>query len=245
MKPNRLQLVFAHIDEPIPSTFLGYTAPTPQQSNNLSLRQRRKWKSRRLAHYLLHRLCIENQLDPRLLEDIHKTDSGRPYLCHDHIDFNISHSGEWVAVIFAYSSPKRAVGIDIEHPEKKRPYEKLLDYYAKASEIREIQHFHHLPQLDTLAARFYLSWCLREAVLKSQGVGIVKLSEVQHSLSTQRIASAYCPQGTLFFYHTLPFYLACFIEQEKNQCHNPEIFQWTSDNFQPRKNLQHITYQVN
>ena len=69
-------------------------------------------------------------------------------------------------------------------------------------------------QLDEEQA-FYRCWCLREAVLKSQGVGIVKLSSVMHLPEQLQIFSDYCPKGALLFTDELPFYFAAFINQSK------------------------------
>ncbi|KMK51192.1 hypothetical protein RO21_07530 [[Actinobacillus] muris] len=238
MKTDRLQILFAHNDEALPPAF----SPTPPP--HLSARLLRKWKSRRTAHFLLNRLLQQSGLDPDLLKDMQRTISDRPYLDHDRLDFNISHSGDWVAVIFSLSQPKRAVGIDIEHPQKVRRYRDLFRYFAAESEIAEIENGNILPQLDRLSSRFYLSWCLREAVLKSQGVGIVKLSEVRHSLAQQRIFSAHCPKGELHFYHQLPFYLAYFFEQSGFMLSSPTLAQWQNGQIVPIQ-YSPIIYQVN
>lgn len=239
MKTDRLQILFAHNDEPLPMAF----SPTPPA--HLSTRLYRKWKSRRTAHFLLHTLLQQSGLDPDLLRTVQRTVSDRPYLDHDQIDFNISHSGDWVAVIFSRSQPKRAVGIDIEHPQKTRRYRDLLRYFAAEQEISEIENVQILPQLNRLPSRFYLSWCLREAVLKSQGVGIVKLSEVRHSLSQQRIQSIHCPTGQLQFYYQLPFYLAAFFEQRDFMLSSqPTLAQWQNGRCVPIQSSP-IIYQVN
>lgn len=235
---DRLHIILAHNDEPVPAEFENYAKPAAPEK--LSNRQIQKWKSRRLAHFLLHQLFIQYHLDLTLLDNIQKTASGRPYILHPHIDFNISHSGEWVAIIFRYSSQKKVVGIDIEHPQKKRRYQALLEYYATKQEISEIYNIHYLPTLAEFEQRFYLSWCLREAILKSQGVGIIKLSEVQHSLSQQYIYSQHCPLGKLFFFHQLPCYLAYFSEQGKVA----ELVQWKNGKLQDIC-LEPIIYQVN
>lgn len=245
LKTDRLQLVFAHYDESIPETFLEYAKPQASSERPLNKRQIQKWKSRRMAHFLLTRMLEQNGLDPALLSTVQKTASGRPYIPHSMIDFNLSHSGEWVAVILSQSAEKKAVGIDIEQPQKVRRYEELLRYYAPPVEVTEILDSKELPQLQGIISRFYLSWCLREAVLKSQGAGIVKLASVQHSLSRQKINCAYCPQGKLFFHDKLPFYLAYFIEQSSNLLLQPNLFEWKNGQFCAVTDEQPIIYQVN
>lgn len=244
-KTDRLIVLFAHHDEFLPAEFHSFPTPQNKPLAQLSERQLRKWKSQRMAYFLLSQLFEKHQLEKTCLNNILRTESGRPYIIDERIDFNISHSGEWVAIIFSFSENKKVVGIDIEHPQKIRRYLDLLNYYAHSQEIAEINDFSILPQLSQLAQRFYLSWCLREAVLKSQGVGIVKLSEVRHSLREQIITSAHCPTGKLCFHADLPFYLAYFFEQEQSMLSLPPLFQWKDQQFTPINHSTPLIYQVN
>ena len=70
-------------------------------------------------------------------------------------------------------------------------------------------------QLDEEQA-FYRCWCLREAVLKSQGVGIVKLSSVVHLPERLQIFSDYCPKGELIFTDEIAFLLCGIYKSVKN-----------------------------
>lgn len=228
-----LEIIFAHHDEPIPVPF---ALPA-----GLSERQLRRWKSRRMARFLLQQRFAAHQLDLSLLDNIQRTASGRPFVDCAQLDFNISDSGEWVALIISYAAQYQAVGIDIEHPQKERPYANLIRHYANAEEISEwLTTATEQPQLKQ---RFYLSWCLREAVLKAQGVGIVKLSEVRHLPSQQQIYSAYCPQGMLHFHHQLPFYLCYFYQNSSTIA--PTLLQWQHGDLQKIEHLSPLVYAVN
>ncbi len=182
-------------------------------------RVRQRHRCRRLAHFLLWRLCRQAQIDTAFLSQIYYTDSGRPEFPSEHVDFNISHSGDWVAVILSVSSAKPVVGIDIEMPKTERNFTALLAHFAPQAEQR------WLARQSNVAAGFYRCWCLREAVLKSQGVGIVKLSEVQHFPKRLQIRSAHCPAGRLFFSEELPFYLAAFAAG--NELNEAQYFYWS------------------
>ncbi|MGX3020645.1 4'-phosphopantetheinyl transferase family protein [Ursidibacter sp. B-7004-1] len=244
-KTDRFSILFAHNQEFISNQFVNSEKWQENNISHFSERLLNKWQSRKMADFLLYKAFQKHNLDLTLLNNIQKTDSGRPYIPNSEVDFNISHSGEWVAIILSNNTRKRVVGIDIEHPQKTRRYNELLQYYASEQEITEIQNTQILPQIQPLISRFYLSWCLREAVLKSQGVGIIKLSEVQHSLSKQRIRSAYCPKGQLCFYDQLPFYLAYFFEQPEFMLSLPPIYQWKNGQLHLIRNLNPIIYQVN
>ena len=244
LKSDRLYVLFAHNDESIPEQFLDYAKPLNKPIELLSNRQIQKWKSRRMAYFLLHQFFKKNNLDNQLLNNIFKAENGRPYILSDEVDFNISHSGDWVAIIISISQVKRIVGIDIEEP-KPRNFQKLLAYYASQNEINEINQQTILPELKSIESRFYLSWCLREAILKSQGVGIIKLSEVQHSLNKKKINSIYCPVGKLYFYTDLPFYLAYFFAGDQMPLADMKLLQWQSGLLIEHRKLNPIIYQVN
>ena len=104
-------------------------------------RMQQRWQCRRLAHFLLWQLLKTAEKPTALLGQISRTKSDRPQFPFSDFDFNISHSGDWVAVILHISPPgeKSAVGIDIESPSKERPYLALLEHFASAEEINWFQ----------------------------------------------------------------------------------------------------------
>lgn len=207
---------------------------TPPQTSNA--RVVRKYRSRWVAHFLLWQACKTLQIDTALLDKISVTESGRPFIEKANFDFNISHSGDWVAVILSKERDV-AVGVDIEFPEKTRNFNALLDYFASPDE----QNWFNL-QVNPADA-FYRCWCLREAVLKSQGVGIIKLSEVQHQAAILHIHSAYCPKGHLLFTNELPFYLASF-SSAVNWIDN-RIWYWDGEQLIAQYLTNVLHYQVN
>lgn len=234
-----IEIAFIHRLEHLPNRFTYPTIP-----ENLNERQQKKWQSRRAAHFLLTKLFEKYNIDLTLLNRIQRTESGRPFINSAQIDFNISHSGDWIAVIFSQNITKLAVGIDIEHPQKERRYAELIRHYANEEE-KQVLLSEQCPILSDLPQRFYLSWCMREAILKSQGVGIVKLSEVTHLPLEKRIFSTHCPEGKLHFIADLPFYLSYFYQQSSNiPLPEPALFQWRQDGFQ-QQTCRSIIYDVN
>ena len=202
-------------------------------------RMEQRWQCRRLAHFLLWQLLKTAEKPTALLGQISRTETDRPQFPFSDFDFNISHSGDWVAVILHISPPgeKSAVGIDIESPSKERPYLALLEHFASAEEINWFQ------QQTNPKSAFYRIWCLREAVLKSQGGGIAKLSEVTHQPETLHIFSAHCTRGQLCFTDELPFYLAYFVNQTPIK--SPYFWTWDGEHLQPQRLVHKIHYDVN
>lgn len=205
-----------------------------QQSSSPRVTQRHQ--CRRLAHFLLWQLLQIAGKSPTLLSQIQRTESGRPYFPSENLDFNISHSSDWVAVILAVDEHRKsAVGIDIELP-KKRNFAALMEHIAPKDEQ---DWFHQQPNPEKA---FYRCWCLREAVLKSQGVGLVKLSEVRHFPTLTAILSAYCPKGELIFSDDLPFYLVAFVN---NTLCSPNLYLWNGKSLESSHFISEIRYRVN
>lgn len=85
----------------------------------------------------------------------------KPLLAGGALHFNLSHSGNWVALIICRPAP---VGIDIEHPSPHGgdlPVEMVLNP-ADRFEIEPID----------ATQRFYASWTLKEAMSKTDGRGL-------------------------------------------------------------------------
>lgn len=207
----------------IPAELLTKQLSNPPETDNPRVlkRHRCRW----VAHFLLWQLLQKAGENTALLQHIYYSSSGRPCAPESHIDFNISHSGDWAAVLLHIKDPnsmqESAVGIDIESPQHQRDYTALLQYFAPTEEQN---WFTQQPQAESA---FYQTWCLREAILKSQGFGIVKLSEVQHFPEQAQIHSKYCPTGQLLFSNQLPFYLALFVNQHSPL--NPQYFSWNGE----------------
>jgi 4'-phosphopantetheinyl transferase len=95
---------------------------------------------------------------------------GKPYLKDKQISFNISHSGNWAAVVCYVND----AGIDVEKMENP-PYEILTDTFTQ-DEIAQIENCP--PRLK--ACMFYKMWTLKESYIKMLGQG---LSIPLHSFS--------------------------------------------------------------
>ncbi|CAM3847636.1 4'-phosphopantetheinyl transferase family protein [Avibacterium endocarditidis] len=222
--------------EQIPTALL---TPKLRQAPPEQPRLLQRYRCRWVAHFLLWQLLKTAKISTALLAQIAYSPTQRPHFPKPNIDFNISHSGDWVAVILKVDEKNEnqsAVGIDIEFPQKERNYAALLGHFAPE---QEQQWFAKQPDKKTA---FYRIWCLREALLKSQGVGIVKLSEVDHQAENLQLFSAYCPQGEAIFTQELPFYLAVFANETLATAH---YFYWNDEGLIPTELRQKICYKVN
>jgi 4'-phosphopantetheinyl transferase len=81
-------------------------------------------------------------------------------------DFNISHAGDYVAVLVGRGS----VGVDIEQCREVRDMESIVDRYFHPEEQAA---WHGLPPARQPAA-FFLLWSAREAAIKCAGLGLAK-----------------------------------------------------------------------
>lgn len=93
---------------------------------------------------------------------------GRPFLSASpkiDIDFNISHAGAWVVCAFARTTQ---VGVDVVDVNEFGDWRELLSVVLSPSERSHILALETACQQETVA----LYWSIKEAVLKSIGVGL-------------------------------------------------------------------------
>ena len=91
---------------------------------------------------------------------IEKSPRGKPFLKNfKNIDFNITHSGDWVACAIDSNS----IGIDIEQI-------KDIDL----TDFKEILTNKETDYIDKKLENFYQIWTLKESFLKALGIGVYK-----------------------------------------------------------------------
>lgn len=119
-------------------------------------------KTRKLLGRLL---LIEGMRDfgiPNIsLEEVKYNPFGKPYL-YDHIDFNISHSGNY---IFCAIAEGLKVGIDIEEL-------KPINFSEMHQIMNATEWLYIRAAIDPLR-EFYRMWTLKEAALKAEGTGFL------------------------------------------------------------------------
>lgn len=81
------------------------------------------------------------------------------------IRFNLSHTGRWVVCAV---SRGQAIGIDIEHTERKNDVRAIAEHYFSAQEVAALFQLEHRQQGE----RFFDYWTLKEAYMKARGEGI-------------------------------------------------------------------------
>jgi len=97
---------------------------------------------------------------PATAHELSVSETGKP-LCVDGPAVSIAHTGELVVCAVA---DEGEIGIDIEAPNGRRDSTKIARRYFAPEETRWLD--------DQPADRFYMLWTLKEAWLKSSGIGI-------------------------------------------------------------------------
>lgn len=127
--------------------------------------------------------------------NIEKDPLGRPRFSHPQIDFNLSHSGDFVAAILFFDENKKGkikIAIDIEHHNNEKNFSSLLKRFASDEEIAWAKG---KPQ------KFYELWCIREALLKASGTGLRKLRQVKCDPIQKKIYSPDNLEGDIYFFN--------------------------------------------
>jgi len=100
--------------------------------------------------------------DPRTLT-ITAGEHGKPALPGREIEFNVSHSGDLVAIAFAKGAP---IGIDVERRRR------LNDARALARRFFSAEEHAMVTAAADLEAAFLTVWTAKEAIVKATGKGI-------------------------------------------------------------------------
>ncbi len=82
------------------------------------------------------------------------------------LDFNLSHSGDWLACAVTAGSP---VGVDLEYRHSRRATMKVARRFFREEEVAALQVCSGARQRD----RFYDFWTLKEAAVKARGEALV------------------------------------------------------------------------
>jgi len=141
--------------------------PDEEEARIARYRQAQDRKTRTAAHGLV-RHCLGLLLDsvPQNLHFI-RDEKGRPFLAPQaQIDFNLSHSGDFIGVGF---SAVGRIGVDVQEMSHSFEWRSIGDAFLNPAEVALIENLPH--RLQNRVALEY--WSLKEAFLKASGEGIV------------------------------------------------------------------------
>lgn len=156
------QLFYARISDPLSQVSLNaYLAQLPATLTAQILRYKR-WEDRQASLYgklLLHNGLLALGYDRQVLTLLQYTAHKRPYLSKE-LDFNISHSGEYVVCVI---SDSHRIGVDIEKVE---PID-INDFLSVWTD----EEWQQIQASKSDYTCFYNFWTQKEAVIKADGKG--------------------------------------------------------------------------
>lgn len=118
-------------------------------------------------------MLVETQCVPHWHDVfIQRTEAGRPYTDVPHMDFNISHDGDWVVMAF---SRTYGVGVDVMQVALPPFEENSASFcYTMSSSMSRSEHdwvLQGASEADVLS-RLYDVWTYKEALTKNMGLGL-------------------------------------------------------------------------
>ena len=121
------------------------------------------------------------------LHDIQVDAKDRPFI-NDSIDFNISHSGEYV---IAAISTNAKVGIDIEKHRKLKM--NIAERYFDGRECNEID------TSSNSSLAFFDLWAIKESAIKCDGRGVEVLSKTHKQYQETNLNTVICDAITYYY----------------------------------------------
>lgn len=91
--------------------------------------------------------------------------NGKPHVMDSDIEFNVSHSGEWVVLAFGRN---RNVGVDVEKIKRE------IDVQAIASRYFTLEEIALIEKAEDRHALFFQLWARKEAYVKARGSGLFR-----------------------------------------------------------------------
>ena len=118
--------------------------------------------SRGILRIILSRYVTE---DPKNLT-VNYTSAGKPFLPGTGIQFNISHSKDF---LLCGISLNKQIGLDIQEIYSISSLDRIINNFFSPAETR---YLHTLPSGETYREHFFAIWTAKEAYLKAVGDGI-------------------------------------------------------------------------
>jgi len=167
-----IHVLFTCSDSEIPDERREYYLRKMPESIRNKINRYVRWQDRQAGLFgkllLLKGLTEYGGYSPDCLNSLSYNDFGRPFIDSD-IDFNISHSGDYVVCAVA---DREKVGIDIE---KIRPI--VLSDFKNYMTYRE---WEDIAASDRQYDRFYEHWTMKESVIKAEGRGLsIPLTDIR------------------------------------------------------------------
>lgn len=202
----------------IPSLDLEVCCDYLRQYNLIDLELWGKKSRTRLLSQWARYHALADYLDCSPIEiTLSKTPSERPICISHAVDFNISHSGEWLGMAIS----KDTVGVDIEHIKPQRNIRAIAQRYFSP------QEYDDLCLCDDFRQAFYQLWTLKEATVKYTGEGIARGLN-QHIFQYDHGCWHYTQQDKYFYQYQLGEYAIAVVSTVESNIEVVIAPQWRS-----------------
>ncbi|MBX4132609.1 4'-phosphopantetheinyl transferase superfamily protein [Frischella sp. Ac48] len=208
MRENYVLAQLANVNQFDISAMLASPLISPQVINHAKQLHGKRQKQFITCRYLLAEL-LNDHYGISCLPLIIIGNNQRPQFEKTNLpDFNISHSGDYVAVAICSNGK---IGIDIEQDRPRKQYRKIAAQFFSEHENTWLNQ-----QTDGLSA-FWQLWTLREAALKLYAKSVWQMKELQLNMQKKQISASFADN---FYYHHQPLeqiYLSICCEQPITQ----------------------------
>ena len=171
------------------------------------------------AHYFLRKeLSLKLDIPPKNVSIVSNY-MKKPKLNDYNLDFNISHSQNFFAILIADSS-NLYVGIDIEFMDKNINIDDIITHHMH---LDEISYITDTPEPSIKKERFLEIWTRKEAFLKMTGIGItnhlpsINVAEGKRAISinTPNIVDSEIKCAYIYTIKNKEFIISCSLSEPR------------------------------